>query len=102
MVMEIPAAFITHSRDTFQQARRLPEENLIVAILLRAIKDLFHSDQHVRRDALAYFLAKDKSEWSFHWCCSHINLNPSIVTCHIWSHRHNLHQTGYLELVQGR
>ena len=63
-----------------------PEKKLLVAILIRALADLVIEDtqtnsrQHIRREALAWFLSSDRGPWSFLWLCDALEVDPGMIT----------------------
>lgn len=58
----------------------MPEENMIVAVIERAVRDLFlEGEQKLLRQARAWIRSDDTEEWSFLWCASEINLSSTFV-----------------------
>ncbi len=67
--------------------QRIPEQNLIAAIVARALADITNSDLRVARDAWYFVFGKGKyargfepgKGFSFHRCCQILRLNHSGV-----------------------
>lgn len=60
----------------------VPEQQLLAAILERAILDLRSEvplEQHIRRQSLAWIHSEATHDWSFVWVCSHLDFNPAHI-----------------------
>ena len=53
--------------------------SLLVAMLLRAIKDLKSKDSTIRREAKEWFTANSKDEWGYRWTLDTLGFAPSMV-----------------------
>ncbi len=56
-----------------------PEKRLLCAIIERAWLDLDSLDRRERREARAWFLTKDKGDWTFHWMAQQLELTEKIM-----------------------
>lgn len=63
-----------HDVETFQPTVRTPEQNLIIAILYRAVADLGTLDSFIQRQAISYISSKSRRRWGFWWCAKQVNL----------------------------
>ena len=88
------------SPDNFTPRRRTAEEQLLVAVLVRAFRDLFNTEQHIRRDAINYLTSSTEKEWSFVWCCRHLDLNPNKVIPVVLAHQKKIEGTGYKSMLK--
>lgn len=63
----------------------LPERNLLVAMLHRALLDYFGSRQLDREDAEEWLFEEsdERDAFSFEWVCAQLDLNPNDVLTRI-------------------
>lgn len=93
-----------YDADFFIQIPRTPEQRLIIAVLIRCVKDIFDEDKYIKKRALQFMLARTPASkaWSFRWLCSELNLNPRILIKNIIDNKENLLGTGLRPLVYNR
>lgn len=64
-----------------------PEQKLLVAILVRAVQDLFVPANGIssfaRLDSYRWFLSSRKNRFSFYWICRHLDIDPANARAEI-------------------
>lgn len=66
----------------FEAADYIPEQQLLAAVLERAILDLRSQvpiEQHIQRQCLSWIHSKSHHQWSFEWVCLHLDFNPKYI-----------------------
>ena len=58
---------------------RLPEHDLLMAIVERAGYDLQSKDLRERRESRVWVLSASKEPWTFLWACEHLRLTKEFV-----------------------
>lgn len=81
---------------------RSAEQKLLMAVIIRAIKDIFDRNPAERQDALAFLLSNSMRKWSFRWACEQLDLNPTVIRRLLSANRHDLRKTGLFDIVHGR
>lgn len=80
--MIIPKQSYVQDTDLFEQKLRKPEENLLIAIINRAVHDFAKGD-HIEKRTAKTFLYKKKlksgkaKDWSFLWMCEILGYDPT-------------------------
>jgi len=60
---------------TYLEPRSTPEQNLITAVLERAVCDLLGHDKDLKRRSINWFMCDEPyTEFSFVWCLAVLNL----------------------------
>lgn len=84
------------------EKNRTPEERLMIAILIRATKDLFDSSKEIREHALAFWECNDDISWSLNWICDYLKLNTAHIKKYIADNKHNLREADLRYFVYNR
>lgn len=89
--------------DYFFSIPRSPHHNLLIAVLIRATKDLFHHSPKIRKEALDYFLDKRSTYiFSFQNICLELGIDGQRLRIHIIKNRKNLFDSYLYNLVKGK
>lgn len=97
--MEIKIQCVASDPDSIP---RQPEVKLLMAVLIRAVKDLFHEDRDIAVNALQFFLRKRIKKWSFRWICTHLDVDPAPLYNQVVEYRYNIRKSPLKELVYRR
>lgn len=64
-----------------ENSLRLPEHNLLIALLNRALLDYLGSSGEEHRHAADWLFAEDDSDdtFSYRWVCEHLGLEPDFL-----------------------
>jgi hypothetical protein len=55
---------------------KVPEKQLLAAIILRTWADLDSLDRNLRNTSYYWLDLKETCDWSFPWICEHLGFNP--------------------------
>lgn len=59
---------------------RLPEHELLAAMVYRTYLDLFvQNEQHLKRSARAWLRSESEEAWSFLWVCDQLDLSADFI-----------------------
>ena len=69
----------------FELRTKLPERNLLVAMIERALLDYFGNQALDRTEAATWLFSEAQPEepFSFHWVCGQLDLDPVDVATHL-------------------